>query len=47
LEEYHLATIAGTSFGALGEGYLRLSSANSEAAIEAACARLSQMVSDL
>ena len=47
LEEYHLATIAGTSFGAFGEGYLRLSSANSEAAIEAACARLSQMVSDL
>jgi len=29
LEEYGVAGLAGTSFGAFGEGYLRLSYANS------------------
>ncbi|HET7092195.1 MAG TPA: aminotransferase class I/II-fold pyridoxal phosphate-dependent enzyme, partial [Thermomicrobiales bacterium] len=30
LEEHGVAALAGTSFGAQGEGYLRLSYANSE-----------------
>ena len=47
LEEHHVAAIAGTSFGAFGEGYLRLSSANSEEAIRQACARLKDMVANL
>ena len=47
LEEHYVAAIAGTSFGGFGEGYLRLSSANSDAAIEGACARLKQMVQSL
>ena len=40
LEEYGVATIAGTSFGAYGEGYLRISYANSLANIEAALRRM-------
>ena len=47
LEEYHVAAIAGTSFGAFGEGYLRLSSANSEEAITGACSRIKEMVAAL
>ena len=47
LETHHVATISGTSFGAFGEGYLRLSSANSDAAIEQACSRLKEMVDGL
>ena len=44
LETYGVALIAGTSFGALGEGYVRLSCANSDAAITTALSRLAQMV---
>ena len=44
LETYGVALIAGTSFGALGEGYIRLSCANSDAAITTALSRLAQMV---
>ena len=40
LDEMGVATIAGTSFGAAGEGYLRLSYAASLEAIEAALSRL-------
>ena len=40
LEEAGVATIAGTSFGRYGEGYLRLSYANSLANIEEAVARI-------
>jgi aspartate aminotransferase len=42
LEEAGVATIAGTSFGAFGEGYLRISYANSLANIEAALERIAQ-----
>ena len=42
LEEYGVAGIAGTSFGDFGEGYIRLSCANSDEAIEQAVARLKQ-----
>jgi aspartate/methionine/tyrosine aminotransferase len=47
LEEVGVATIAGTSFGAFGEGYLRLSYANSLAAIGEAMARIGTVVSQL
>jgi aspartate/methionine/tyrosine aminotransferase len=40
LERAGVATIAGTSFGAHGEGYLRVSYANSRANIEEAMARI-------
>ncbi|HEX9771242.1 MAG TPA: pyridoxal phosphate-dependent aminotransferase [Kiloniellales bacterium] len=40
LEQAGVATIAGSSFGAHGEGYLRVSYANSRANIEAAMARI-------
>jgi aspartate/methionine/tyrosine aminotransferase len=40
LDEAGVATIAGTSFGAHGEGYLRFSYANSLAALEEAMARI-------
>jgi aspartate/methionine/tyrosine aminotransferase len=40
LEEAGVATIAGTSFGAFGEGYLRLSYANSVENIELALSRI-------
>ena len=46
LEDYGVALIAGTSFGTLGEGYVRLSCANSDEAISTALDRLSQMVGD-
>lgn len=44
LEEYGVACISGTSFGQFGEGYIRLSCANSDAAIEEAIRRIEQMV---
>jgi aspartate aminotransferase len=47
LEEAGVATIAGTSFGAFGEGYLRFSYANSLAAIEEAVARIRDLLGDL
>jgi len=40
LEEAGVATVAGTSFGRYGEGYLRFSYANSKANIETAMARI-------
>ena len=40
LEQAGVATIAGTSFGACGEGFLRLSYAAADSAILEACARL-------
>ena len=40
LEEAGVATIAGTSFGAYGEGYLRLSYAAATEEIEEAIARI-------
>ncbi len=40
LDEAGVATVAGTSFGAMGEGYLRFSYANSEANIRKAIDRI-------
>tara|TARA_A100001015_G_scaffold231398_1_gene261971 strand:+ start:21 stop:860 length:840 start_codon:yes stop_codon:yes gene_type:complete len=40
LEEIGIATVAGTSFGKYGEGYIRFSCANSEEAIEEAIHRM-------
>ena len=40
LEEIGIATVAGTSFGQYGEGYLRLSYANSLENIRAAMERM-------
>jgi aspartate aminotransferase len=47
LEEAGVATIAGTSFGEFGEGYLRLSYANSLAAIGEAVERIGKVLSRL
>ena len=47
LERHGVASVAGTAFGAMGEGFLRLSSASSDAAIETACSRLAEMVAQL
>ena len=44
LEEAHVATIAGTSFGAAGEGYLRISYANSLENIERAIERMAELI---
>ncbi|CAA9551969.1 MAG: Aspartate aminotransferase [uncultured Thermomicrobiales bacterium] len=44
LEEHGVAAIAGTSFGAAGEGYLRLSYANSEANLTRALDRIATSV---
>lgn len=46
LEEYGVACISGTSFGQFGEGYVRLSCANSDEAIEEAIRRIHQMVTE-
>ena len=43
LEEAGVATIAGTSFGAFGEGYLRFSYANSREAIDEAIERIRKL----
>jgi aspartate/methionine/tyrosine aminotransferase len=45
LEEAGVATIAGTSFGAMGEGYLRISYANSTENIRIALGRMSTILS--
>jgi aspartate/methionine/tyrosine aminotransferase len=45
LEEAGVATIAGTSFGAYGEGYLRFSYANTVENIEAALGRMRDLLS--
>ena len=47
LEEAGVAVLSGTDFGALGEGYLRLSYANSEENLKRALDRIRQMVADL
>jgi len=47
LEEAGVATIAGTSFGAFGEGYLRFSYANSRAAIGEAIERIRTLLGNL
>lgn len=47
LEEHGVAAVAGTSFGAAGEGYLRLSYANSEANLEKALERIAGAVKAL
>jgi len=46
LDDYGVAGIAGTSFGAAGEGYLRLSYANSEANLAKALDRVAAMTRD-
>jgi aspartate/methionine/tyrosine aminotransferase len=43
LEEFGVAALAGTSFGANGEGYLRFSYANSVSNIEKALERIGEM----
>ena len=40
LDNWGVATVAGTSFGEYGEGYIRLSCANSDTAIEEAVSRI-------
>ena len=40
LDKIGVATVAGTSFGKYGEGYIRLSCANSDSAIEEAISRI-------
>ena len=44
LEEAGVATVAGTSFGAHGEGYLRFSYANSVENIERALERMDALL---
>ena len=44
LEEAGVATVAGTSFGAFGEGYLRFSYANSTENILRALERMGEML---
>ena len=46
LEEYGVACISGTSFGGFGEGYVRLSCANSDAAISEAIERPAKMIAE-
>jgi aspartate/methionine/tyrosine aminotransferase len=47
LDEAGVATVAGTSFGEFGEGYLRFSYANSAEAIAEAVARIRQLLGNL
>ena len=47
LEETGVATVAGTSFGAFGEGYLRFSYANSREAIAEAIERIRKLLGNL
>jgi aspartate/methionine/tyrosine aminotransferase len=47
LDDYGVAGIAGTSFGEAGEGYLRLSYANSEANLSKALQRIAAMMTDV
>jgi aspartate/methionine/tyrosine aminotransferase len=44
LEEAGVAVVAGTSFGALGEGFVRFSYAASLAEIEDALARMKKLI---
>ena len=45
LEEAGVALVAGTSFGALGEGYLRVSYANSLENVEESISRITKYLS--
>ena len=45
LDEAGVATVAGTSFGAQGEGFIRFSYAASIEDIERACAKVQRMLS--
>jgi aspartate aminotransferase len=47
LEEAGVATVAGTSFGAFGEGYLRFSYANSRELIAEAIERIRKLLGNL
>jgi aspartate/methionine/tyrosine aminotransferase len=47
LEEAGVATVAGTSFGEFGEGYLRFSYANSREAIGEAIERIRKLLGNL
>ena len=47
LDEYGVAALSGTAFGAHGEGYLRFSYANSQAQIRKALERVARMAADL
>ncbi len=47
LEDYGVASLAGTAFGAHGDGYLRFSYANSQENLREAMVRLRRMVDDL
>jgi len=47
LDEAGVATVAGTSFGEFGEGYLRFSYANSREAIMEAIERIRQLLGNL
>ena len=47
LEEAGVATLSGTAFGANGDGYLRLSYANSEANIVEALGRMNALIARL
>jgi len=47
LQDYGVAALSGTAFGIYGEGYLRLSYANSEENLRRALDRIRQMVTDL
>src|SRR6478752_5847845 len=47
LQDYGVAALSGTAFGEYGEGYLRLSYANSEENLQKALDRIRQMVTDL
>jgi aspartate/methionine/tyrosine aminotransferase len=46
LEEAGVATVAGTSFGHLGEGFIRFSYANSVDNIEKALKRITSLLAD-
>jgi len=47
LEEAGVATVAGTSFGEFGEGYLRFSYASSREAISEAIERIRKLLGNL
>jgi aspartate/methionine/tyrosine aminotransferase len=47
LTDYGIASLAGSSFGAAGEGYIRLSYANSQDNLREAMRRIGQAVADL
>jgi aspartate/methionine/tyrosine aminotransferase len=47
LDEYGVAALSGTAFGAFGEGYLRFSYANNTEQLEKALERVARMAADL